>query len=861
MASTSSKIGHGLAKVLGIKLDYRNETGAPNKLTRGESVFSVDSADSYVEAEPTTLDWFKDVLPTPREIGTYGRNLFPFTRWIMRYNLQWLYGDLVAGITVGAVVVPQSMAYAKLALLPVEYGLYSSFMGVLIYWFFATSKDITIGPVAVMSTIVGNVVAKVTKENPDLEPHVVASALAVLAGAIVCALGLARLGWLVELISLSAISAFMTGSAINISAGQVANLLGLQTTSSKPPGFLNTRDSTYLVIINSFRALPTAKLDAALGLTALFMLYAIRSGFNFLARRQPNHKKLWFFMSTLRTAFVILLYTLISWLCNLNLPDHNAAKSPFRILGSVPRGFRHAGVPTVNSSIIKLFASELPASVIVLLIEHISIAKSFGRVNNYTIDPSQELVAIGVSNLLGPFLGAYPATGSFSRTAIKSKAGVRTPFAGVITALVVLLAIYALPAVFFYIPNAALSAVIIHAVGDLITPPNTVYQFWRIAPIEVVIFFAGVIVTIFTSIEIGVYVTVTTSMAVFLFRVFKAQGRFLGRVKVHSVIGDHLTDGDDNKPATTRIGADNDPNTSARNIFLPINHKDGSNPSIKAQHPYPGVFIYRFSEAFNYPNANHYLDYLTQVIFAETRRTNANSFARPGDRPWNDPGPKRGQEHLIESDPRPTLKAIILDFSSVNNVDITSVQNLIDVRNQLDRYTAPERVQWHFACINNRWTKRALVSAGFGYPSFSDDTAPGFERWKPIFSVAELGGSFSAAATAEERQNKDLVRQRTRDLEESRHGGTNHGHDEDGIERHSDSGSSENDIDKQLQKSDAYGVHGGGSNEGMLRVAVVQGLNRPFFHIDLTSAVQSAVHNIEAHGNEGRKSGDGLKAL
>jgi sodium-independent sulfate anion transporter 11 len=134
-------------------------------------------------------------------------------------------------------------------------------------------------------------------------------------------------------------------------------------------------------------------------------------------------------------------------------------------------------VPNVNTTIIEASASELPASVIVLLAEHIAIPKSFGRINNYTIDASQELVTIGVTNLLGPFLGTYPATGSFSRTAVQSKAGVRTPFAGVITAVLVLLAICALPAIFFYIPSASLSAVIIHAVGELITPPNAVNQF------------------------------------------------------------------------------------------------------------------------------------------------------------------------------------------------------------------------------------------------------------------------------------------------------------------------------------------------------------------------------------------------
>lgn len=144
MASTATKVGHGLAKVLGIKLDHSGEVHKDN-ITRGESVFSVSSADNFVEEEPTVWEWIKDTAPNGKDMAVYGRNLFPFTRWIGRYNLQWLSGDLVAGITIGAVVVPQGMAYAVLAELPVYYGLYTSFMGVLIYWFFATSKDITIG--------------------------------------------------------------------------------------------------------------------------------------------------------------------------------------------------------------------------------------------------------------------------------------------------------------------------------------------------------------------------------------------------------------------------------------------------------------------------------------------------------------------------------------------------------------------------------------------------------------------------------------------------------------------------------------------------------------------------------------------
>lgn len=671
MASTSTKVGHGLAKALRIRLNERQ--AQDDALTRGESTLSGSTGDTFVEEEPSAIDWLRELVPERSFYPRYLRNLFPFTKWILRYNLQWLIGDLVAGITVGCVVVPQGMAYAKLAALPVEYGLYSSFMGVLIYWFFATSKDITIGPVAVMSTIVGNIVLKVQDTHPDVEGHVIASALAVICGSIITFIGLIRCGWLVEFIPLVAISAFMTGSAISIASGQVPALMGI---SSK---LFNTRGPTYMVIINTLKHLPDTKLDAAMGLSALTMLYIIRFTCTYLAKKYPHRAKTFFFIQTLRTAFVILLYTGISAGVNIHRRDDPA----FKILEKVPRGFKHAAVPTINTEIISWFANELPASVIVLLIEHIAISKSFGRINNYTIDPSQELVAIGVTNLLGPFLGAYPATGSFSRTAIKSKAGVRTPFAGVITALVVLLAIYALTAVFFYIPNSALAAVIIHAVGDLITPPNTVYQFWRVSPLEVIIFFAGVLVTIFSSIENGIYTTICVSVAVLLFRVVKANGHFVGRVKVHSVIGDHLLDEKDAR--------DNSPpgKEQLRNIFLPLDHSDGSNPEVQPEQPYPGVFIYRFSEGFNYPNANHYTDYLVQYIFANTRRTNPDSWPRPGDRPWNNPGPRAGKPEEDNSN-LPTLKAIILDFAAVNNVDVTSVQNLIDVRYVAPTYSRPQ---------------------------------------------------------------------------------------------------------------------------------------------------------------------------
>ncbi|KAH6718328.1 sulfate transporter family-domain-containing protein [Leptodontidium sp. MPI-SDFR-AT-0119] len=799
MASTSDKVGHALAKGLLIKTDYRKDA-TTESLSRGESVFSTSNAETYIEKEPTAADYFREIAPNGQTVKRYFRDLFPFLNWITRYNLQWFTGDLIAGLTVGAVVVPQGMAYALLAKLPAEYGLYTSFVGFILYWAFATSKDITIGTVAVMSTLVGNIVIKVQKTHPDIDAVEIARTLAVVSGCVVLFIGLARIGWIVEWISLTAITAFMTGSAITIGVGQIPALLGI-------PG-INNRGPAYEVFINTLKALPKARLDAAMGVTALFLLYFIRFGFEFLSRRYPSRKKTFFFLSTLRIAFVLLLYIMISWLVNRGIKD--AKKAHFRILGKVPRGFQHAGAPKMNTRTINAFASELPATIIVLLIEHIAISKSFGRINNYTINPSQELVAIGFTNVFGPFLGAYPATGSFSRTAIKSKAGVRTPLAGVFTAIVVLLALYALTAVFFYIPMSSLAAVIIHAVGDLITPPNVVYQFWEVSPLEVPIFFIGVFVTLFTNIENGIYATIAASGALLLFRLSKAKGRFVGRTKVQSLSQDSFS----KLEARNACSSDSEQSATlsqARDVFLPLDRKDGSNPDIQVKQPHPGVFIYRFNEGFNYPNSQHYMEHFTEHIFKETRRTTLDNYAKLGDRPWNDPGPRRGQPAEVRTH-LPILRAVILDFSAVNNVDVSAVQNLVDVRKQLDRYASPATVGWHFANITSRWTRRALASAGFGYPKSNSPEL----NWKSIISIADFDDSVSTI-NSQEKPKYDVEHQTKDDEIRS---------------------------DSAPHAAPAYEKTG--ANVTVTGKSVpLYGVNRPFFHVDIFAAVEAALAVVE----------------
>lgn len=297
------------------------------------------------------------------------------------------------------------------------------------------------------------------------------------------------------------------------------------------------------------------------------------------------------------------------------------------------------GVPVINSTIIKSFANKLPVAVIIILLEHIASAKSFGRINNYTIKPSQELLASGSANIIGTFFGAFIVTGSFARTAISSKAGIRTPMAGIIVALIILLAIYVLTPVFFHFPVSVLSAILIHAVLDLIILPEESYRIWRISPIDFIIFITGVILSIFTTLEIGIYVTVSVSAGIVGFRLMRSPGRFLGKVTALSTTEQSLnfkryhSSSSSSLTGIIRVQeADNEEvdQLLERNLFLPLCHEDGTNPEINIEIPLPGIFIYRFTESFNYTNASYTLDQLLQTVYSHTQRTNSNSYKRPG---------------------------------------------------------------------------------------------------------------------------------------------------------------------------------------------------------------------------------------
>ena len=291
-------------------------------------------------------------------------------------------------------------------------------------------------------------------------------------------------------------------------------------------------------------------------------------------------------------------------------------------------GFRDAGVPHLSINLYKTIAPSLPPLIIILVIEHIAIAKSFGRASGYSIIPSQEILAQGVSNILAAFVGGWTVTGSFGASAVLSKSNVRTPLAGLFRAAILVLALYKLTVVFYYIPNAALGGLIIHAVMNLITPPSALYRYWKLSPFELIIWVVGVVVALFVDLTTSIYTTIALSFALLLVRMARSKGSFMGRVRSRRLVvrnsARHRTDSQCSATEVHEEAVERE-----RYVFFSLNRKDNPNTRIEVMAPYPGIFIYRFNEAFNYINCAQHMDHLTTYVKSHTRSTRSDDGLLP----------------------------------------------------------------------------------------------------------------------------------------------------------------------------------------------------------------------------------------
>ncbi|XP_021096938.1 sodium-independent sulfate anion transporter isoform X2 [Heterocephalus glaber] len=398
-------------------------------------------------------------LSTCCSFSAWQRRL-PFLAWLPAYSLQWLKMDCIAGLSVGLTVIPQALAYAEVAGLPPQYGLYSAFMGCFVYFFLGTSRDLTLGPTAIMSLLV----SFYTFHEPAY-----AVLLAFLSGCIQLAMGFLRLGLLLDFISCPVIKGFTSAAAITIGFGQIKNLLGLQ----------NIPRQFFLQVYHTFLNIGETRLgDAVLGLVCMVLLLALKLMRDHMPPAHPEmppgvqlSRGLVWTSTTARNALVVSSAALVAYSFEVT------GYQPFLLTGEIARGLPPLQAPpfsvtTANGTVsftemVQDMGAGLAVVPLMGLLESISVAKAFASQNSYRVDANQELLAIGLTNTLGSLLSSYPVTGSFGRTAVNAQSGVCTPAGGLVTGALVLLSLDYLTSLFYYIPKAALAAVIIMAVAPL----------------------------------------------------------------------------------------------------------------------------------------------------------------------------------------------------------------------------------------------------------------------------------------------------------------------------------------------------------------------------------------------------------
>ncbi len=423
--------------------------------------------------------------------------LLPILDWAPRYERTDLRSDLAAGLTVGAMLVPQAMAYALLAGLPPEVGLYAATIPVVIYALFGTSRQLAVGPVAIVSLLTASALAPLVEEGTS--GYLAAAALlALMVGVVHIALGVGRLGFLVNFLSHSVLVGFTAAAAIIIGFSQAKHLFGIST---------ERKDHFYETVLEFFDNVSgTNTTTLLLGVLALTALFAMKR----YAPRVP-------------AALVVVVGSILA-VELFGLEDRGV-----KVVGDIPDSLPAFGLPDFGGSLVGDLATTALVITIVGFMESIAVAKVYARRHRYEVVANRELIGLGAANVAAGLFGGYPVTGGFSRTAVNDTAGARTPLASLVTAGVVLATIAFLTPLFASLPNAALGAIIIMAVIGLVD----VAEMRHIAQVKKsdliglsVAFFA----TLVLGIELGILVAVVASMLVVFARMSKPHSAVLGHV-------------------------------------------------------------------------------------------------------------------------------------------------------------------------------------------------------------------------------------------------------------------------------------------------------------------------------------------
>lgn len=413
------------------------------------------------------------------------RPWLPALDWLKNYQRADFPADLLAGLVVAVMLVPQAMAYATLAGLAPVTGLYAATLPLVVYAFFGSSKHLAVGPVAIVSLLTFTGVASVA-EPGSAEFVAYAALLALMVGSLQFLLGLLRLGFVSNFVSHAVISGFTSAAAIIIGLSQLKHFLGIR---------LESADHVLMLLWGLVQHIRETHIPTLLiSLASLLLLLLFKR-----------------FSSRFPAALVVLiLSSLAVYFFRLN-------EQGVAIVGTVPSGFPQFSLPGFGFEAMRLLLPTALSISFVSFMESFAIAKAIANKEKYKVEADKELQGLGLANMASSLFSGYPVTGGFSRTAVNYQAGAKTPLASIITALLVALTLVFFTPLFYYLPNAVLAAIIMLAVYSLIDfkEPRQLFKLKAIDGWTLLITFTA---TLIVSIELGIVVGIIFSLGVFVWR-------------------------------------------------------------------------------------------------------------------------------------------------------------------------------------------------------------------------------------------------------------------------------------------------------------------------------------------------------
>ena len=440
------------------------------------------------------------------------RRIFPILEWGAAYDRACLTDDLVAAVIVPIMLIAQSLAYALLAGLPAEMGLYASIAPILLYALFGTSRVLAVGPVAVVSLMTAAAIGKVAE--PGSEQYVTAAlTLALLSGGLLLLMGVLRLGLLANFLSHPVIAGFISATGLLNAASQLKHLLGIEAGGH----------SLVEVLLSLARNLDKIHgYTALIGVSALLFLLWVRGGLKPLLLRTGLGPRGADIVTKAGPVAAVAVSTLVVWWFGL-------AQAGVATVGAVPQSLPPLTTPSFSPSLWRHLGMAALLISVVGFVESVSVAQTLAARRRQRIDPDQELIGLGAANLGAAFSGGYPVTGGFARSVVNFDAGARTQAAGAFTAVGLAMAALLLTPLIFYLPKAVLGATIIVAVLSLVDF-KILHESWVYSKADFAAVCVTIIVTLGFGVELGVSLGVLLSVIIHLYRTSRPHVAVVGRV-------------------------------------------------------------------------------------------------------------------------------------------------------------------------------------------------------------------------------------------------------------------------------------------------------------------------------------------